>query len=181
MFQWLKKIFHSDNYVRRCPERLQIEAAECGAVSLQMVLEYYGVIIPLEQMRDECQVSRDGSTAVALLKTARKYGFEAKGFRIGVLDDILKYQMPAIIFWNYNHFLVCLGRKGRNWILNDPTYGRCEATQEELEQYFSGILLEIKPGPGMKKFGKKESFFRDMSFLLNFCWPELLTLLAIGL
>jgi len=180
MARWLKKIVSCGNYAENCPEHLQIETTECGAVSLQMVMEYYGVIIPTEVMRDECQVSRDGSKASSLLKTARKFGFEASGFRIARLEDIPQFQMPAILFWEFNHFLVCLGKKGKNWVLNDPAYGRRLLSDKEMDRAFTGILLEIKPGPDFRKQGRKESFLRNMSSLLRSCKTELLVMLLVG-
>jgi len=180
MVRWLEKIVSFGNYAGNCPEHLQIEATECGAVSLQMVMEYYGVIIPAEVLRDECQVSRDGSKASSLLKTARKFGFEANGFRLARPEEIIINQMPAILFWEFNHFVVCLGKKGKDWVLNDPAYGRRLISAKEMDRSFTGILLEIKPGPHFRKQGRKESFLRNMSFLLRSCKAELLILLLVG-
>ena len=131
--------------MKRCPELFQIEATECGAVSLGMVMEYHGVIVPPEELRDACQVSRDGSRASELVKTARRFGFDARGFRVNNPDDILKYKLPAILYWDFCHFLVCCGKKGGDWILNDPASGRRTVTSEEMDRSFTGVLLQSRP------------------------------------
>lgn len=96
----------------KVPTVFQMEARECGAASLSMVLAYYGLYVPLEQVRVEAGVSRDGSNAGNLLRAARSLGLEAKGYRMD-LKGLLNTQPPCVIHWNFNHFVVYEGRKGK--------------------------------------------------------------------
>ena len=112
----------SRNKVAKVPMVMQMEAVECGAASLTMVLAYYGKWLPLEQVRAACGVSRDGSSAKSILRAARNYGLTAKGYR--TTSEGLDGMQPAIIHWNFEHFVVFKGfdRKG-NACLNDPGLG----------------------------------------------------------
>jgi NHLM bacteriocin system ABC transporter peptidase/ATP-binding protein len=134
--------------VAKVPVVMQMEALECGAASLCMVLAYYGKWLPLEQVRADCGVSRDGSNAKNVLKAARAYGLDAKGYRMepAALRDIV---LPAIIHWNFNHFVVLNGFKKDKAIINDPGRGSVEVPWDEFDKAFTGIVLQ---------FAKTESF-----------------------
>ena len=106
------------------PVIMQMEALECGAASLAMVLAYYGKWLPLEQVRFDCGVSRDGSNARNILKAARSYGLAAKGYRYEPNDLRRDGKFPCIIHWNFNHFVVLDGFRGNKAILNDPAKGK---------------------------------------------------------
>ena len=141
----------------KVPVVMQMEALECGAASLAMVMAYYGKWVPLEQVRLDCGVSRDGSNARNVLIAARSYGFEAQGYRceIDALKDKMSY--PCIIHWNFNHFVVLDGFKGNYAYLNDPARGEVRVSMEEFDSSFTGICLSIKPGEDFVPGGKPKS------------------------
>lgn len=135
---------------------MQMEALECGAASLGMILAYWKKWLPLEQLRIDCGVSRDGSNALNLLKAARKYGMEAKGFRMEV-ERLRTVEAPAILHWNFCHFVVFNGFKGDKVSLNDPARGRVLVDADEFNRSFTGIVLTFKPGPEFRPSGQRAS------------------------
>lgn len=143
----------------RVPVIMQMEALECGAASLAMVLAYYKKWIPLEQVREDCGVSRDGSNAANILKAARKYGLESRAwsYRAETLED--KVAFPAVIHWNFNHFVVLCGFSGKYAIINDPARGTVRVTKEEFKRSYTGICMGFKPGKNFVREGKKASIF----------------------
>ncbi|MFG3583076.1 NHLP family bacteriocin export ABC transporter peptidase/permease/ATPase subunit [Streptomyces sp. NPDC047990] len=142
----------------RTPTVLQMEAVECGAASLAMVLGHHGRYIPLEELRIACGVSRDGSRASNLLKAARSYGLTAKGMQMdtAALADV---QAPAILFWEFNHYVVYDGmgrRLGRRGVyINDPGKGRRFVPMEDFDTSFTGVVLVMEPGPGFRTGGRR--------------------------
>ena len=142
--------------VAKVPMVMQMEAVECGAASLTMILAHYGKWLPLEQVRADCGVSRDGSSAKSILRAARNYGLEAKGFRME--PEALEGTQPAIIHWNFEHFVVFRGfdKKG-NACLNDPGSGPVKWPMEEFRKHFTGICLTFKPTEHFKKEGEQTS------------------------
>ena len=141
----------------KVPVVMQMEALECGAASLAMVLAYYGKWVPLEQVRLDCGVSRDGSNARNVLLAARSYGLEAQGYRCEV--ETLRSDMtyPCIIHWNFNHFVVLDGFKGKTAYINDPARGEVRVPMEEFDRSFTGVCLQFSPGPDFKPGGRRKS------------------------
>src|SRR6185312_1369353 len=138
----------------RTPSILQMEAAECGATSLAIVLAYYGRIVPLAQLRRECGVSRDGSKASHILTAAKAHGLRVNAFR-KELSSLKDVRCPYILFWNFNHFLVVEGYGKGHIYLNDPNSGRRKATAREFEDAFTGIVLSMEPGPEFERAGRR--------------------------
>ncbi|MFZ9690617.1 MAG: cysteine peptidase family C39 domain-containing protein [Phycisphaerales bacterium] len=145
------------------PTILQMEAVECGAASLAMVLAHYGRWIPLEQLRVDCGVSRDGSNAAQLARAARRHGLEAKGRRHEI-DSLRKdAPRPCILFWGFGHFVVFEGCRGGRYRLNDPAGGRRWVDEREFSKAFTGIALELAPGPEFERRGSRPSLLRGVS------------------
>ena len=141
----------------RVPVVMQMEALECGAASLTMVLAYYGKWIPLEKVRQDCGVSRDGSNARNLLMAARSYGLKAQGYRFEPEDLKTGGEFPCIIHWNFNHFVVLCGFKGGCAVINDPARGTVKVPMETFDEAFTGVCLMFEPDEGFEPGGKPKS------------------------
>ena len=149
-----KLLWNSSKAKARTNSVIQLEAVECGAASLKMVLAYFGRHQTLELLREDCGVNRDGSKAINVLKAARKHGLEGKGFKIESVNELLEMNFPLIIHWNFNHFLVLEGIKNGKFYLSDPAIGHRVLNFEEFNGSFTGIALEFSPGPNFEKTGK---------------------------
>ncbi len=143
--------------VAKTPVVMQMEALECGAASLTMILAYYGKWIPLEQVRVDCGVSRDGSNARNLLKAARGYGLAAKGYKFEPEQLKEKGTFPCIIHWNFNHFVVLCGFRGNKAVLNDPARGNYAVSMDTFDKSFTGICLMFEPTEDFVPGGKPKS------------------------
>ncbi len=143
--------------VAKVPVIMQMEALECGAACLAMISAYYGKWVPLEQVRIDCGVSRDGSNAKNILMAARNYGMEAAGYRFEPESLKNEGEFPCIIHWNYNHFVVLDGFRGDKAVLNDPARGTVSVSMKEFDESFTGIVLMMKPGESFEPGGKPKS------------------------
>jgi NHLM bacteriocin system ABC transporter peptidase/ATP-binding protein len=137
------------------PIVMQMEALECGAACLDMILAYYGKWIPLEKVRYDCGVSRDGSNAKNILCAARNYGLEASGYRFEPETLVKSGSFPCIIHWEFNHFVVLCGFQGGYAYINDPGRGILKMPMSEFDEGFTGIVLCFEPGDNFVQSGKK--------------------------
>lgn len=152
-----------DNY-QKTPTVFQMEATECGAASLSMIFAYFGKQLPLEQMRIETGVSRDGCNAGNMMRAAKRFGLECRGFRKepGALKAM---PMPCIVHWNFNHFVVLegfktsgFGKRRKEYVyLNDPAVGRRKLTPEEFDEGFTGVVLTFRLTEAFQKEKKKST------------------------
>lgn len=139
-----------------------MEATECGAAALAIVMGYYQRFIPLDLLRTECGVSRDGSKAINILQAARRHGMLAKGARVDKLETLDRIELPYIAFWGFDHFVVVEGSKGNRYYINDPATGRRVISAREFDQLFTGIVLIITPGSDFRKKGSPPSVLRPL-------------------
>jgi NHLM bacteriocin system ABC transporter peptidase/ATP-binding protein len=158
MFRTIRRWF-GRRPIRRTPTVLQMEAVECGAAALAMVLAHHGAWIPLEQLRVACGVSRDGSKASNIVKAAHNFGLAAKGFRKEP-STLHELPMPCIIHWNFNHFVVLEGIDGDRVSINDPAIGRRVLDMSELDLAFTGVALAMEPTEAFRKVGSKPEGLR---------------------
>lgn len=160
LFQWNSRPVLNKRV--KVPTILQMEATECGAASLAMILAYYGLWIPLEQMRQECGVDRNGSKASSILKAARKHKCDARGYRWSA-DLLLEKTFPLIIHWEFNHFVVLEGIKNNIAYINDPAMGRRTIPWEEFITSYTGVSLQIIPNEDFQKAGHRYNVFKAIS------------------
>ena len=145
--------------VANTPIIMQLEALECGAASLTMIMAYYGKWVALEQVRVDCGVSRNGANAKNILRAAKKYGFKTKGYAYNVEKLRQRGKFPGIIHWGGGHFVVINGFRGNKAILNDPAKGLVKVDLKTFDQFFTGIYLEIVPDETFVPGGKRKSIF----------------------
>ena len=164
----------------KVPTVLQMEATECGAASLAMILAYYGRWLPLELLRQECGVTRDGSNADNLLKAARRQGCVAKAFA-GRSEVLRKKEFPLILFWEFNHFLVLEGFQGDTVFLNDPAMGRRTVPWDEFITSYTGVYMKITPDENFKPEGEPYSIVKTVAAKLREDKWALIFLMVLGL
>ena len=149
--------------ITKVPQVMQMEALECGAACLTMILAYYGRWVPLEKVRSDCGVSRDGSKASNVLKAARSYGLTAKGMTYSTEALRNKGTFPCIVFWNFNHFVVVRGLNTKYAFLNDPARGQVRIPIDDFDQSFTGITLQFGKTDAFEEGGEKPDAFRSAS------------------
>ena len=165
--------------VKNVPVIMQMEMVECGAASLGMVMAYYKKWLPLEQLRKDCGVSRDGCSAKQLLLAGRSYGMEANAYKLD--EDELQELAPAIIHWNFNHFVVYKGKKGGVHYLNDPGRGKVKVSQEEFDRSFTGIALSFEPTGAFQPGGSRASILGFVKRRLKNTWAAAFFIFVVGL
>ena len=138
------------------PTVLQMEAVECGAACLKILLEHFGKVVPLPELRIACGVSRDGSKASNLVKAAKRYGLKTRAFK-KKLDSIKTLKPPMIVFWNFKHFLIVEGWDPRRqqFLLNDPASGHRTVSLDEFDGSFTGVTIVCEPGPDFEPGGRR--------------------------
>ncbi len=169
------------------PIVLQMHASECGAVCIGIILAYFGRWVSVTELRDKCEVSRDGSSAASLIRAARHYGLECKG--LGVRAELLeKLDWPLVLFWQFSHFVVFEGVKDGTYYLNDPATGRRGVSRQEFEKNYSGVALQIQPGADFERGDEPPGLFIQLGKLLSgtrnavagiFACALMLTILAL--
>jgi NHLM bacteriocin system ABC transporter peptidase/ATP-binding protein len=149
--------------VEKVPFIMQMEALECGAASLCMVLAYYKKWIPLEQVRSDCGVSRDGCNARNIYRAAVSYGLKPTAYRMEPAE-LKNIKCPAVIHWNFNHFVVLNGFKKNRAVINDPGRGTTDVSLEEFDKAFTGIVITFETTDAFIPEGKPKSV---LSFALS--------------
>lgn len=163
----------------RTPTLIQMEAVECGAAALGIVLGHYGRHVPLEELRRVCGVSRDGSTASSVLKASRRYGLVAKGMQMDV-KDLASVRLPAVLFWRFDHFVVLEGMGRKVWI-NDPATGPRAVGWDEFDGAYTGIVLAMEPGPEFRPGGTPYRVLRALAQRWRNPGAVLVQMLLLGL
>ncbi len=164
----------------RTPTVLQMEAVECGAASLAMVLGFHGKRVPLEELRVACGVTRDGSSAGNLLRAARSYGLEAHGYKYEI-EDLYKVAPPFIVFWQFYHFVVVEGFTKDGAILNDPAGGRRLCAWDEFGRAYTGVSLTFKPGPDFIRSNEVPTTISILRAQLAGSWGAVVFVVLAGL
>ena len=169
------------------PTILQMETTECAAACLGMILAHHGRWVSLEELRIGCGVSRDGANAAAMVRAAREYGLITKGLRCP-RKDLFDIPFPMVLFWEFNHFVVLEGIRGKRFYVNDPGYGPRRLTLAEFDESYTGICLGFQRGQGFRKGGSRPSILRGLRArfghargALTFAILATLTLLIPGL
>lgn len=147
------------NRCKKVPVIMQLENVECGAACLTMILAYYHKWVPLDQVRKECGISRDGSNLTYMTVAAKKYGLDVHNYSCGLNHLMSKAKIPCIIHWNFNHFVVLNGFTKKGAMITDPAQGRVTVSLKEFSESFTGIYMQIYKGPSFIADGKRKSIF----------------------
>jgi ABC-type bacteriocin/lantibiotic exporter with double-glycine peptidase domain len=158
----------------------QMEAAECGVACLTMLLDYHGHRATLGEVRGACGTSRDGNNAWQLLEGGKRHGLEGRGRRSS-LEKLAAVRCPALLHWDMNHFVVLEAVAPDGIRIVDPASGRRFAPAAEVDALFSGIALELWPGPTFQRRRARTRSFRRYWSALGQAKGALLFVLAANL
>ena len=161
------------------PVLLQMHASECGAACLSSVLAYFGRWVPLTELREKCEVSRDGSSAASIVRASRHYGLECSGLSVHG-GQLKKLELPLILFWQFSHFVILEGFDQGKFYLNDPSTGRRTLSAEEFNKGYSGIALRFERGADFIPGGEQPGLFAQLGALLAGSWGMLTGVIACG-
>jgi ATP-binding cassette, subfamily B, bacterial len=132
---------------RRVPPVLQLTAVECGAACLAMILGYYGRRTRVVEIRDAYGIGRDGLSALDIVKAARNYGMRVRAISLrGQIDEFRFVSLPAIVHWEFNHFMVVERWSAKYVDVVDPAVGRKRLSRAEFELGFTGVVIMLEPG-----------------------------------
>ncbi len=163
----------------KTPILLQMHASECGAACLGSILGYFGRWVPLTELREKCEVSRDGSSAASIVRAARYYGLECRGLSMPA-GQLKNLPLPLILFWQFSHFVILEGFDSGNFHLNDPATGRRTLSAEEFNRGYSGIALRFERTPDFSPSGERAGLFKQLSTLPVGSWNVLAGVIACG-
>ena len=162
------------------PLLLQMHATECGAACLGSILAYFGRWAPLTELREKCEVSRDGSSAASILRAARHYGLKCSGLSL-TSEALKKVELPLILFWQFHHFLILEGFDRNNFYLNDPSTGRRTVSAEEFDKGYSNVALRFERTAGFRSGGERPGLLRQLTTWRAGSWGVVAGTVACGL
>ena len=165
--------------VAAVPAVVQMEASECGAACMVGVLAHHGRHVTLEEARRTCGVTRDGSNALQLTNAAEHWGLACDGYSCEPAE-LADLKLPAILFWGFNHFVVLEGWSGGRWRIMDPATGHREVEPAEFDRSFTGVVLELSPGPGFVRGGRRGGVAPALAARLRGSWRVLAAAVVAG-